>query len=464
MALSKNRIWKSLGYRPHQGQRPVHNSRARHKVFSAGRRTGKSQVGGHELTPECLYTYGITDALKQLSHRREFWIVGPEYSDSEKEFRVLWNDLTKLEVPFDKPGSYNNPLSGEMHISCWGGLFQVHAKSAKYPTTLVGEGLSGVILAEAAKLKPVVWHKFIRPTLADFRGWSLHSSTPEGKNWYYELWQRGQDPTDEEWASWRMPSWVNDVIFPGGEQDPEIRDMAKDMSEERYNQEIGALFTEFVGGVFKQFDEEIHVTDLRYHPEWPLYIAVDYGWSNPFVLLLIQVDVWDNVYVIGEFRTHHQDITEIATALRTWRDGIVLKCATDIFPDPATPGDTNVLCRELRLQDRGGTGGEIKYRLERIRQWLKLGPEHVPWEDRVPKLYIDRSCQGMPLNDGGMIREMQDYRYPDRKSETREAPEVPMKKDDHAPEALGRFFAGYFGSPADNRGGRARVSKAKVTA
>lgn len=461
LALDKNAIWPTVGYLPHDGQKRFHRSKARHRVNVAGRRAGKSQAAGHELTPEALLTYTMQNELKERGIRREFWIVGPEYSDSEKEFRVIWNDLERLEVPFDRPGSYNAPWAGEMNISCFGGLFQVHAKSAKYPGTLVGEGLSGVIMAEAAKLKPSVWHKFIRPTLADFRGWSIFDTTPEGKNWLYELWQRGQDPSDSEWESWRMPSWVNHYVFPLGREDPEIIDMAKDMSEERFKQEIAADFTEFVGRVFKGFDEEVHVTDLTYNPEWPLYLGVDSGWNNPFVCLLIQTDVWDNVYILGEYRTRMTDINDIAQALFEWRGGICRR-ARLICHDPAAPDDAAVLSKKLHVRSDNSGGGELSWRLELIRQHLKLIPENVPWEDRVPRFFVDRSCQGLPLNDGGLIREMQDYRYPDSKSETREAPELPLKKDDHGPEALGRFFRVYFGGAADQGAGSVRVSTAQV--
>lgn len=460
-ALAKTRIWPAVGYTPHAGQKRFHRSKQRHRVAVAGRRTGKSTMSGHELTPEALYTFAVQKDLRERSIRREFWIVGPEYSDSEKEFRVIWNDLERLEVPMDRPGSYNAPWAGEMSISCFGGLFQVHAKSAKYPGTLVGEGLSGVIMAEAAKLKPSVWHKFIRPTLADFRGWSIFDTTPEGKNWLYELWQRGQDPNDPEWWSCRMPSWVNDVLFPEGRNDPEILDMEKDMSPERFAQEIGADFTEFVGRVFKDWDEEVHVGDFPYDERWPLYLGIDYGWTNPTVVLLIQVDVFDNVYVIGEYRTNHTDTSDIARELLDWRGGIVRRART-MYPDPASPGDTALLERELRVHADTDTGGEIKWRLELIRQKLKLYPESAPYELRAPKLFIDRSCKGMPLNDGGLIREMDDYRYPDVKTEMKQAPENPLAKDDHGPEALGRFFRGYYGGPEQEGESFARVTTAKV--
>lgn len=461
--IVKDSLWPVIGYKPHKYQRLIHRAPARHKVVPAGRRFGKSFLGGHELVPEILKTRLMADALKERGHRREFWIVGPEYSDSEKEFRVFWNDVQKLGIPLDKPGSYYNADSGHMVVLAWDGAFRCEAKSAKYPSTLVGEGLSGVILPEAAKLKPSVWVKYIRPTLADFHGWSLHTSTPEGKNWFYDVYKRGQNPEDKEWWSKRMPSWFNPFAFPGGRDDPEIRDMEGDMSREKFNQEIAASFTEYVGRVFKSYDPEIHLRPIRYNPELPLYIALDYGWTNPFVCLLIQRDVWDNIYVIGEYRAVNRDINDIAADLLVWRGGLATRAVT-MYPDPASPGDTAILEKKLRVKASGDTGGELKYRLEYIRQWLKVGPEHAPFHEQKPKLMFDHSCANAGDDGASLDYEMQEYRYPDNSSDTRSPKEEPLKKDDHAPEALGRFFRGFYGPmERDNVArGRARVTQAKV--
>ena len=265
-------VWESLSYRPHEAQQLVHSSRARHRVLDAGRRLGKSTIGGHELIPIALETAMMADLV--LGIGRYYWIVGPNYDDCVKEWRVFWAAGEALKLPWDHPGTYDDRVNGNMRASLWGGKFVLECKSAQYPNSLDGEGLEGVILAEAAKLKPSIWGKYIRPALADKRGWSLWNSTPEGKNHFYEAWQRGQDPAFPDWESWRMPSWFNTRVFPGGEHDPEIVEMKREMSSERYAQEIEARFTDFVGLVFKGFDEEIHVRDLRYDPKLPLYLSL----------------------------------------------------------------------------------------------------------------------------------------------------------------------------------------------
>lgn len=503
-SLDKWALFDFVGYDPHPGQLQIAESKARYRVASCGRRFGKSNVGGMELLPEALLTKSLETSLVMAGKRREFWIVGPEYSDAEKEFRVLYNELKKLEVPFDRPGTYNDPISGNLHISLWNGTFQVHGKSAKYPDTLVGEGLSGVILAESAKLKEKVWVKYIRPTLADFKGWALMTSTPEGKNWFYDMYKHGQNPKMEEWASWRMPAWRNPHVYEtftsdadvkalqayqvshqhrdwsaqeiaeayGLQIDPEVLSLAQSTTIEAFNQEIGADFTEYVGRVFKEFDEEIHVADIRRRPNWELYAAVDYGFTNPNVWLLVQVGPFGEVEVIDEFYEHNLTADEFADEVLS--RGLCPRDVRAFYPDPADPGSTRILENKLKVRARGGTGGELKWRIDAIRKALKETPLHVPryiepgdmgydeemggerqfHPDRRPALMIDRSCK-MTIHEFG------EYRYPDKTEQSSvKSQELPMKKDDHTPEALGRFFAGHFGTPQSRAGGT-RKRKAK---
>lgn len=464
--LSVANVNRRIGYAPHKVQREVHTASAFHRfrAVCAGRRTGKSTLGGHELTVEAFRARLLQNDLSPKGKRMEYWIVGPNYTDAEKEFRVLYNDLLKLGVEMDKPGTYYDANGGNMNISLLGGRYLVKAKSAAHETSLVGESLSGIILAEAAKLKPVVWTKYLRPTLADYArdprpSWALMTSTPEGKNWFYDQYMRGisTDPENDAWWGKRMPSWSNDIVFPDGRFDPEILDMSKDMSEEKFKQEIGAEFTEYVGRVFKRFNEEDNVGSYPYDPRLPTFIAEDSGYTNPSVALFCQVDAWDNVYVVGEYYQAGRTPEEFATDVWTHeRLGPLARSARLLYADPADPGTAATLANRWQVRSQGGTGGKLDERLNLIRRWLVPGPAEL--EDghpmKKPKFFVDASCHNL-------IREMNDYRYPETKSEKTSESENPMKKDDHAPEALGRFFKGHFG-PQFTEAARARQSTATM--
>lgn len=487
--------WKATDWTPYPLQEEILLSRARQQVNAAGRRAGKSQTGGHKLIPEVFRAYHQQEELRSRGLRREFWIVGPEYSDAEKEFRVVWDGLQRMGWEMDHPGSYNNPEAGQMRIQMFGGRFVIHAKSAKYPQTLVGEGLSGVVFSEAAKVKPSVWMKYVRPTLADFSGWAYFGSTPEGKNWFYELWRLGQDPDRPDWASWRSPSWVNPYVYPGGVDEellnkaishrnagrlhqlmpllkmmntaagigpkgihPEIWTMFLDLSQELFNQEVACLFTEYVGRVFSNFDEEYHVTDDGYRPDWDTYACADYGFTNPFVWLIVQVDPHrERIHIVDEYYELGRTTREAGEEIQA--RGLAPRSIKGFFPDPAEPDRTRELSSLLRLRAMNPGALEIKDRIEWMRRGLKIRNGHLDLGDpeRVPGLTIARRCVNT-------IREFNDYRYAETYSQAadrgRSAPENPLKKDDHTPEALGRFYSGFFGSPHRNAG--ARMSKTTV--
>ena len=232
--------------------------------------------------------------------------------------------------------------------------------------------------------------------------------------------------------------------------DDEILASIADTTPEAFNQEIAADFTEFVGRVFKDFDEEVHVKDLEYNPSWPTYAGVDYGFTNPNVWLLIQVGPFNEVHVLDEFYQPGLTAEEFADEIIS--RGLCPVGLRTFYPDPASPGDTRILENKLRVRATGGTGGELRYRLDAIRDALKEYPTHVPrgHVDRKPQLLIDRKCQMT-------IHEFNEYRYPDSKKDGQNSTkqqELPMKKDDHTPEALGRFFAGHFGTPQSSAGRR----------
>jgi hypothetical protein len=448
-AFVKSRYFAETGYTPHASQHVIHYDPHRFRVLACGRRWGKTLLGAKDAEA-CAFAQNL------FGQAQRGWIVGPQYDDCEKEFRVMYDTLRALDVHLVSQKFLNNPDSGNMHIKTnWG--FDVECRSAAYPETLTGEGLDFVLMVEAGRHKRRTWGDFIRPTLSDRRGWGLFSGVPEGStltSLLFALWQRGQRQKGQ-WRSWRMPSWTNTITFPGGRHDPEILDAEDDLTEDEFLRQYGAEFVERAGRVMKEWDDDVHLADLAYNPEWPLYAAVDYGYRNPFVWLWIQVDRFDNVYVIGEERTTQKDAEEVVKEIlapHPWTK----KCVA-FYPDPSRPDETSILERHLGVAPRTNTGGEIGTRLALIRRKLKTYPAHIPLEDQRPGLYVDRSCTALAWE----MRE--GYRWPEHKSEVRSDSENPLDRDNHGPEALGRFMKGYFevvsDEPSESRIMRARMRR-----
>ena len=432
-------LYEGVGYEPHLGQRKFHASRARFKVVDAGRRWGKSKSGPHEYVPRMF----LREPVKG-------WIVAPTYDLGEKEFRVFWDVLVdKMQVPLDKSKTFNSIRTKDFRITtAWGSSIEV--RSAEHPESLVGEGLDFVIMAEAAKLKLSHWEKYIRPTLADRRGGAIFVSTPEGYNWFYDLYKRGQDSAFEDWFSIKSPSWENHIIFPGGRNDPEILEAEAISAREVFDQEWGAEFTSFAGRIYSEFDEGYHVIDeddFQFNPSWQNFVAFDFGFRNPFVCLNIQVDPEDNVYVWEEYYERNIHVAEHARRLKSmiqWRvDGGYYD------PSGADPAQTistiwqdsreykNRFVEDVMLNP---APNDWEPGVNRVKEWLKLR-EHPLTKEEKPKLFVVSNCKHT-------IHEFNTYRVKEATEKMREArdpKEEPRKKDDHAMDALRYFLVGHFG-------------------
>ena len=489
---------------PHPAQLELAEDDARFLVAGCGRRMGKSNWVAHEFIPEAARAYKMAAWLKDEGKRLEFWSVGPKYSDSEKPFRVFYNKCRAMEMPFDKPGTYYSQESGSMTVSLWDGAFIYSAKSAQYPETLVGEGLSGVHIEEAAKMKEGIWTQYLMPSLSDFDGWAKFTSTPEGKNWFYRLHRDAIQKQKLNWSGHRLPAWLNPYVYKTPTVDKDVRMMMRVMNEHpelssfeiikqmtltvdeqiaqlandltipMFQQEIAAEFTDFVGKVFKEFDEETHTRLLPFNPNWETIAAVDYGYRNPNVWLLVQIGPWGEINVVDEL--YQSDLAPDEFAQEILRRGLCPDIATEFFPDPASPGDTKVLENIFRragkrIRARSHTGGELDNRINLIRLALKdrmvdtemsaplwtAEANPRPRDIRRPRMMISTKC---PMT----IYEFGEYRYPEKKDELAETStkryELPMKKDDHTPEAFGRFLASRYHSAATQYGGGARVTRA----
>ena len=384
-AIDKPKFFAEIGHVPHSGQLQYHDSTVRFKVAVCGRRYGKSTMSARDMEPEL------------FQPNKWFWIVGPSYDLGEKEFRIIWDDLMiRKGLIHDKriKKSYN-VKGGSMYIEFpWRTRLEV--RSAQHPESLVGEGLDGVILAEAAKHKRETWERFVRPALADKRGWADFTTTPEGQNWVYTLWQLGQNPAYPDYESWQMPSWENTHVYPGGRQDDEIVLLERTSSPEWFLQEIAADFSAFVGKIFKSWDEQTNVQPLTYNPAWPNYIAWDWGFVNPLAAIEFQVDPFDNIYIWREHYKSYLSLDEHFEEMagRHQPEGYKI---TNSFGDAADPEATlqvnQKFCPCISLPEAKENWREG---VDEVNKFLKLRPTGKTLEDGTaelkPKLFVDHSC------------------------------------------------------------------------
>ncbi len=192
--------------------------------------------------------------------------------------------------------------------------------------------------------------------------------------------------------------------------------------------------------VFPQFDPQLHVDNVDYDPNLPLYRSIDFGFVNPFYCLWIQIDGQDNVRVIDEYikRKATIDVHAEAVIQQTpcGEDSVV--CT---FCDPAGAGRNDITgtsaVKELRR-----FGIKLRYKKSRILDGIELIRRAIRNGQGKTSLVINPKCKNL-------IHAMQCYHF------RNDASELPDKDGvwDHQIDALRYFFVniGYNTRPTGRR-------------
>jgi phage FluMu gp28-like protein len=224
---------KVFGYAPRESQRLIFASPARFLAMDAGRRWGKTITGLNWL---------LQGVCEQPG---EYWWVAPIYSQSKMAFRTLLSAARKGGAD----GAFKDVSHSELRIAYLNEAAMTF-KSADNPDNLRGEGLCRVVVDEAARVKREVWEEVLRPAVSDTHGRVLFISTPKGKNWFYELWSRGQDALQPEFKSWKFPTSDNPKVSA-----EDIEQARQSLPVDVFSQEYLAEFLENSAGVFRNINE-----------------------------------------------------------------------------------------------------------------------------------------------------------------------------------------------------------------
>jgi len=217
------------GFTPRPDQAEVLNHSARFKAMDCGRRWGKTVTESNWLDDGAINEGG------------ENWFLSPIYAQSKAVFREKLAAARRGGAD----AAFKDVSISELRIEYTMGGVE-HFKSADNPETLRGAGLKRVVIDEAARVKRDVWEEVIRPAVSDTHGRVLFGTTPKGKNWFYELWTRGQDGLQTEYKSWKFPTSYNPMI-PASD----IEQARQSLPVDVFKQEYLAEFLENNAGVFR---------------------------------------------------------------------------------------------------------------------------------------------------------------------------------------------------------------------
>jgi len=379
-------------YVPSEHQRRFHNSRAQWRAFIGGIRSGKTCAGSIEaLMMAC------GDYQGQMG-----MIVAPTYTqlmDSTRaEFdRWLPADIVRRYVVSPRP-------EVDFHNGS-----RIIMRSADEPQSLLGTTLAWFLFDEAAICRNRRAWDILMGRVLSTQGRGMVVTTPKGLTWLYDEFVRHATER-HELVTCRTVD--NPIIDPA-----DIEALRRSYSPELAAQELDAQFIEgWAGLVYSQFRHDIHVARCEYDPKLPLYLDIDWGYTNPTVVLFMQADAMDRIRVIHELRFTQLTGEETAERVKAFLAERKWPMPRQCYPDPSGAGE--MAAWRKRGFQMVPMKSDVSAGIEAVRQAMRVR------EDKLPGLLIDPGCQAL-------IEEITRYQYAEGQTDRN-----PDKQFDHGPDAL----------------------------
>lgn len=366
----------------HDTQKIVALDRRRFRILCCGRRWGKTTLAIDQMKGRA-----------SIANSRVAYIA-PTYQQARD---IAWEALKK-----DCEQASESINESRLEIKLVNGSLII-LRGWESIETLRGQAFDLIVIDEIAMMRnfQLMWQEVIRPTLTDTKGEGLFISTPKGFNHFYDLFN--QEHKDTDYKSFHFTSYDNPHL-----PFEELEKAKKEITEDRFAQEYMADFRKTQGLVYKEFDRVKHVYNEFSGMETDRFSPIDWGWTNPAASYLIVKDQDRNYWINNEFYKTNQTTSQIIEYVKSLRP-------SKVYPDIAEP-DRNEEARRAGLNVRD-VSKDIEAGINSIRELFKQN-----------RLHIHSSCVNL-------ISELETYSYPDKKPDKNE-PEIPIKENDHALDAI----------------------------
>ena len=242
--------------KPHPMQAAIRASSAKRNVICAGRRAGKTTLAAMVGVERALAGRRVLFASPTQEQADAFWDKCKDWLGDALTYGVIQkNENRRLLSGFPQGG-------------------RIRAKTAWDADTLRGDYADFLVFDEFAGMGPDAWDKVGAPMLLDNDGDAWFISTPRRKNQFFAFYVRALED-GVRWRSWHFTSLDNPYLNPAA-----LAEIAGDLSEDGYKQEILAEFLENEGFVFRNLAACMHAPqDMKPddHAGHRIVAGVDWG-------------------------------------------------------------------------------------------------------------------------------------------------------------------------------------------
>ena len=270
------------GFRPHTGQRRVIDTivdgTEKYITVVSPRQQGKSL-----LLVNLLLYYGINDKGCKIG------VVAPIYSQARKLMEDLYEAIKDSGIV-----EATNFSNHEIKLKTGS---KIYFRSSEREDGLRGYTFSYLFLDEASYQTEDAYRRAIEPTALVHGKKVVLFSTPRGRDWFYNMFELGQNPEYPNYASVRMEQGDNPYI-----NQEEVEAAKKVLPDAIYRAEYLGEFLEGESMVFSNFKTN---TFSQYPPRnGKVYIGVDLGRESDYTVA-VAMDQSGNVIEI--YRDNQKD-------------------------------------------------------------------------------------------------------------------------------------------------------------
>lgn len=397
-----------IPYRPHDKQRKFHESEAKFRLLCTGVGFGKTAGGANET-------------LKWIVKRPSTYIIAaPTY----KMLTLATLPEFFKWCPREIIANYNK---SEQIIDFVNGARIICVAGDREDTIDRIRGITiGGGWGDEISQWPEYMHNILIARLRDPKGCLMlwYTTTPKGFTWMHRIFMEKKKKDGKV-----LPNPDDYEIFGGSYADnPHTPDEYKEHLKNTYvgvfaKQELHGEFVGFEGLVYPTFQRSVHVIDAKDMKLKQVVAGVDFGFTNPSVILLCGLDSDGRIYILKElYQSRITDADLADHAKSEYGEAETFYCDSE---NPS--GITEFSRRGLHAIGILKREGE---RRENFVSWgIKLVSKRLEVQaDGKPRLFVDKRCVNT-------IMEFENYRYPDQKEEKPEQ-ESPLKIHDHTMDAL----------------------------
>jgi hypothetical protein len=324
-------------------QRKVADDNARFRVLVTGRRFGKTTLAIRELC------YHARNSGKVC------WYVAPSYRQAKQ---ICWVKIKEILKNLRWVKKINE---AELTIELKNGS-RICLRGADNKDSLRGVGIDFIVLDESADIEETAWTEVLRPTLSDTKGLALFAGTPKGMNWFHDLYQRGQDPTEQDWSS-----YLYTTIDGGFVDQAEIEQAKRDLDAKTFRQEFEATWETYSGIIYHGFSMKNNVLQFNEPADNTiLHIGIDFN-LDPMSAVTCYIQN-NKIYVTDEIQIWSSNTDELCDEIHRRYKGKKIF----VYPDPAS--------RARKTSAGGRTDLTI---LQNAGFIPKVMPKHMAVRDRI---------------------------------------------------------------------------------